>query len=308
MTLCSAADDKYELGIRVALFSALERLRDTAARVVIFDAGLREPDALQRSLARHRHCAHCEVLCVDGEPFRHFPRQGRYGIAAYLRLVVPSILEGVDRLIYLDADVMVRSDLSLLWNEPMSGAAVGAVRDFGLATLSTGLPYAVDKLGAPPDAPYFNSGVMLIDVSAWRAADFTTRTLDYLRDHGDVTRYADQDALNAVGVGAIHELAPVWNVQVLQMRNPVVPAVASQARAIKRTARIIHFTGVKPWDVDGVKPSVWSISLHLEYARTARMSLPPRTVAQSTIDVLKWCGLFARRVVFAAKRRIATPS
>lgn len=88
----------------------------------------------------------------------------------YYRCLLPDVLPaGTRRVVYLDADILVRGDLTALWQADLGGAPVGAVTD-SLGSVAR----AVDRwraLGLDGDAPYFNSGVMVIDLDAWRTAD-----------------------------------------------------------------------------------------------------------------------------------------
>lgn len=64
----------------------------------------------------------------------------------------------VERALYLDSDVLVRGDLKQLWNIDLQGKAVGAVTDIGF-------PMGHDH---STKAPYFNAGVLLIDLAKAR--------------------------------------------------------------------------------------------------------------------------------------------
>ncbi|MHC4885187.1 MAG: glycosyltransferase, partial [Planctomycetota bacterium] len=79
--------------------------------------------------------------------------------------------EQVDRAIYLDCDVLVRESLHGLWQTPLPDGGIA------LAVQDTWYPFAEDSdstvfslFSIPPEAPLFNSGVMLVDLAAWRGA------------------------------------------------------------------------------------------------------------------------------------------
>jgi lipopolysaccharide biosynthesis glycosyltransferase len=309
LTICAASDERYASGLRVALFSALEALNG-AARVIILDAGLRDPHGWTRALSTHPRCGDCDVVSVDVGRFRTLPCQDRFGPASWLRLFLPDLLSNVDRLIYLDADVLVRADLGALWTESSGGAAISAVRDYLFPTFSTGLPHAVSALGVEPDTPYFNAGVLLLDLAAWRRDLLTERAIDFVRIHGDTVRFADQDALNAVTAGLVHELDPRWNVQlgmgsaraVLEhLRTP--DELFTGAGTLRARAAIIHFTAFKPWQAEGLRASRWSIGLHFAFAR-----LNVRFATRSRMHLLAaaalWGARFSYRVPRALRRRI----
>src|SRR5690606_22778049 len=120
--------------------------------------------------------------------------------AAYLKLLAPGLLpSGAARVIVLDADVIVQSDLQPLWAAPMGDRLLLAVQDFGCPYVSCSFGIRrYRELGLEADAPYFNSGVMLLDLERWRAEEMASRSLQYLDSHAAELRCHDQEALNAV--------------------------------------------------------------------------------------------------------------
>jgi lipopolysaccharide biosynthesis glycosyltransferase len=310
LTIFSACDERYAVGLRVALFSALETLGQTA-RVVVGDGGLRDPDGWARRFGAHPRCGEVRVVSADMDRLRSLPCQELFGPVSWLRLFLSELLPDLDRVIHIDADVLVRADLAELWAQRCDGAPVSAVRDYLFPTFASGLPNAVSALGLPPSTPYFNAGVLLLDLAAWRRASLTERAIDYAREYGDTIRYADQDALNAVAAGTVHELAPRWNVQLgtASARTTLAhlrsagddPSIA--LRALADRAAVIHFTAFKPWQPQGLRASRWSIGLHLAFARTT-LRFSDRSRAQSLADAMGWGARLLRRVPTALRRRL----
>jgi len=89
---------------------------------------------------------------------------------AYLRLFAPYILDKeVKKLLYFDVDMIVKNDVSELWNIDLKGYTMAAVLDVGktVGCAWGGIPN-YKELGLPADAKYFNSGLMIIDCEKWR--------------------------------------------------------------------------------------------------------------------------------------------
>jgi lipopolysaccharide biosynthesis glycosyltransferase len=172
----------------------------------------------------------------------------------YLRLLIPHLLpDWFGRVLYIDGDVLVVGDLSSLCSLEMGGAPVMAVENFSEPTLGTAMPQLLHLIGASPDAPYFNSGVLLIDLPRWREERVSERTLEFLRAHKDQVVYPDQDALNAVLAGRWRKLDPVYNVQLLTLSHFGHREHAPRERrrrqsALLSGAKILHYIGRrKPW-------------------------------------------------------------
>jgi lipopolysaccharide biosynthesis glycosyltransferase len=171
-------------------------------------------------------------------------------LAANFRLVVGSSLPAdVAKVIYLDADLLIRSDLVEIWERDMRGDIVLAVQDCYVQQM----PSSCRAPGAPADgpAPYFNSGVMVIDLAAWRAAGIEQSCLEAARRLRHRTKWLDQHVLNACLAGRWGALPPVWNKQFSLDLFPdwrCSPYNEREFEEARRRPAIIHFcTHTKPW-------------------------------------------------------------
>jgi lipopolysaccharide biosynthesis glycosyltransferase len=167
-----------------------------------------------------------------------------FTVMTYARLLIADLLpRELDRILYLDGDILVRGDIGGLWTTDLRGKTVGAVVD--------NPPYPFNRtLGLPADDPYFNAGVLVIDLRRWRDLNIGERCLVFAREHPDRLRYCDQCALNFILHNDWTALDRVWNFQSMDVAHFVngnvrFDAVDPQQLA---AARLIHFSGrSKPW-------------------------------------------------------------
>lgn len=121
------------------------------------------------------------------------------------RLLIDKLLpNNIDRILYLDGDTIVRGDLSRLWT-----------LDLGNNILAMGNEPTVDKnrknsLGLK-NCPYYNSGVLLIDLKKWREEDVGNKIIEYYKENGEKITAPDQDAINGALKGRIYSLEPKYN-------------------------------------------------------------------------------------------------
>lgn len=120
--------------------------------------------------------------------------------AAWARIDMMKTLP-LDRVLYLDADILVRKDLRELWNTDLGGHAVGVIPD-------PWMPSGHDGVRVPR-GQFFNSGVLLIDLVQVRP---TIPALEKLccRIKG-TTPFRDQDPLNVHFRGHSMLLSDKWN-------------------------------------------------------------------------------------------------
>ncbi|WP_155992560.1 glycosyltransferase family 8 protein [Acidocella facilis] len=162
---------------------------------------------------------------------------------AYARLAAPALwLSDYDKLLYLDSDIRVSGDLSPLFALEMGEALAAMVEDCGRYLGAAGGREDWDeyrtRTGLRLDAPYFNSGVILMNAARWRAEALWAQAASFIAARGAQLRFMDQDALNVLG-GRILELSPRWNFCThymgLGLEGVVVP-------------RVRHYLNVlKPW-------------------------------------------------------------
>lgn len=165
----------------------------------------------------------------------------------YARLLIPELLPpDLDRVLYLDADMVVLEDLSPLWDTDLAGRSVGAVRDrIGQVGAPGGLRNH-QALGIRADAHYFNSGLLLMDLRRWRALSIGPRVIDYLRTHRDLIQMGDQDGLNALLHDDWLELPFHWNWQTLPRMHRQGSTTCWSPTSSRQS--ILHFSSSeKPW-------------------------------------------------------------
>lgn len=156
-----------------------------------------------------------------------------FPISVYARLCIPYFLpKDVKKAIYLDADTLVLRDIRDLWDIDISGFGVAAVADRSKVVSSSwaGIPNYVE-LGIDPNAKYFNTGVLVIDVEKWRAENTPLAVFKCVEDNIEHASFPDQYGLNLHFINKWYELNAAWN---------------SYAQCDLKKPYIIHFTGLKP--------------------------------------------------------------
>jgi len=276
MVIVTAADDRFALPLGVMVHSLLANARPEAEMILyVLSDGIspRHRQRIESVVARTKKDRIVDFRWMDVQPDR--PPSNRdappplrttdfISDAAYLRLLIPNLLpETQDRAIYLDADLLVERDLTPLWKAPFDEAHVLAVRDYKIQTVShqKGLAHYHD-FGLSPDTPYFNSGVLVINLNAWRTEHVRADAMRYVARYRQVMNACDQEALNAVLAGRWKELDPRWNRQSAISDLDRWPEssfkrdIESQRDALLHAPYIDHFTGNdKPWNILTDHPS-----------------------------------------------------
>ena len=245
---CSNREYCEHMGVAMASLLTHNSKRRFRLHVVLTDASGEEEHRIEQVVRRFPN-ATVEFKHYDCEHIGDFRVDDHITLDSYVRLFLPELVgPDVRRLIYLDCDLLVCSELDELWNADLREHIVGAVPD----------AFSEDHgaLGFTDDETYFNAGVLLIDVERWRSAGLTDTLVNYIRNNMSVLRHHDQDAINAVLRGKIVPLALNWNFT--PRHADADPNVLGMSRrefmAIRRKPGIVHFaSGYKPW-LRGAEP------------------------------------------------------
>ncbi|MBN9221210.1 MAG: glycosyltransferase family 8 protein [Mesorhizobium sp.] len=219
------------------------------------------PSRRSRRLERLRMGPHRLFVHHVENRFRDMAPLDHVTPAALLRLQLGELLPDLDRVLYLDADILAVADIRPLLSADLGGAVAGAVQDLGLhAALAeeevTGRPdhllHVRDALGWDPDNfTYVNSGMLLLDLAKLRREGFGARAGQLVLDHPYRFRWRDQDAINLLLQGRVALLDPRWNTMVwlLERETRRLYVDAEAAALQRRDPWLLHFSGAsKPWD------------------------------------------------------------
>ncbi len=233
-----AADERYYHGLLACVVSILHSSKEGSFRFWILDGGL-SPAAwteLKELGQRFQNLLGIDPLYFNADQFKHC-RPIYYGShLAYARLVLPECIEA-DRIIYVDADMLVLRPLEELWNLDIGDCSAAAVRDICMKSLANDCPF-LKPSEIPEDAPYFNSGLMLINLELWRKEDILQKATVCLQEHPDV-KYHDQTVLNYLLRNRVHFLDPSWNMLAGFIGDP---------RFGNDLQHVLHYTTkTKPW-------------------------------------------------------------
>ncbi|MCS6762585.1 MAG: glycosyltransferase family 8 protein [Candidatus Devosia symbiotica] len=185
----------------------------------------------------------CWYNLADNAEFDHFvtdlPTSTQWPKVVYGRLLLSSLLPAeVERVIYLDCDMMVRDPIENLFGLDLEGFPLAAVRD-------SVDPFIMGKRDMMQNRdlfeyadPYFNSGMLLIDLVAWRSIDIKPQ-VKALAGRGIMSRlYYDQDILNLIFYNNWLVLPWRWN------------TIDAHAAHEGMNPAILHYTRKsKPWGV-----------------------------------------------------------
>lgn len=168
---------------------------------------------------------------INIDTLAKLPTQTHLPIATYFRFILPLILDNVDKLFYIDADIICLQNADDFFNINLNDNIIGAVPD---------LPWMNTKRNKALNLRnhiYFNAGMLIINIAKWNNFNTFTKVLQAIQNEPQKFRYLDQDALNLILTNHIQYLDTKFNcidINSIKQKNII----------------LLHFAAhPKPWNI-----------------------------------------------------------
>ncbi len=171
--------------------------------------------------------------------------------AMYYRLLAAQLLpQTLDRVLYLDPDILVINPVRALYETDLAGCLMAAATHTGLLA---GITDPVNRLRLEnyEAEAYYNSGVLVMDLAAMRREVRPADVFGYAREHADILLLPDQDVLNGLYGGRILGVDDsLWNYDARRFdRYLLLSQGEKDMDWVMGHTSILHFCGKrKPWN------------------------------------------------------------
>lgn len=203
-----------------------------------------KPGEIQRfsQVAEESGIAKAIFLPVETDTFQDAPLHLKWiSRETYYRLLAQEMLpESVERVLYLDVDMIVMGSLEEFYHQDFEGKLLVACNRYGLGGVDR---KRLEQLTLPRDTIYFNAGTLLYDLAGQRQQIDPNILYEYPVLFYQQLKYGDQDVLNAVFYG-LTKFAD-WRVYNCFDSNTTRQR---QEDRVRRNCKIFHYNGRgKPW-------------------------------------------------------------
>lgn len=232
--LVLASDNNYAQHLGVTMASILENNHAKANIVFhILENNLNQENKEKLKIIKNKYNCQLFFYNIQEQEIENFPDMGYVSKTAYLRLFIPQILpEDINRVLYLDCDLIVLNDLKHLYQLELQGKSLAAIKDVKSEDIIRIFFY-------PKIKKYFNSGVMLIDVQTWREKNITKKAIDFITTYQKQITSSDQDVLNCLFADDWLEIDKIYNLDLKHEKINKLPP---------KDTVIFHYSDkIKPW-------------------------------------------------------------
>ena len=177
----------------------------------------------------------------------------------YYRLFIPELYPQYDKVLYIDSDVTILTDIAGLYNQEIGDNLVAAIPDGAVQTIEVFQEYVEKVIGVIDYNNYFNAGILLMNLKELRKYKFQEKFL-YLLEKVKYEVAQDQDYLNRLCKGRVKLLDDLWN------KMPIMGVS-------DKKPNIIHFNlGFKPWHFDDIpyQEYFWEYAKKTEFYETIK--------------------------------------
>ncbi len=184
--------------------------------------------------------------------------------ATYYRCCIPSLLKQYGKVLYIDTDTVITTDLWDLFSTDISEYYIAGVKDMGMCFRGSYLNnYYYKKLGIKNMNQYVNAGILLINNKKMREDNIERKFYDYIPSLASrELLLQDQDVFNAVCYGKIKLVSPEYNWMICHARAASFEQLMSlycdvcDHRGLNKAQSypaIIHYCGYeKPWNTTNI--------------------------------------------------------
>lgn len=249
MNIATALNKKYLLYTGVMLISLCENNKEHI-NAFLLHSELENEDITKLNEALNDYDITIISLKIDRNQFDdRLPRDTQWSIETYYRLMLLDILpDYVDRLLYIDVDIVVNKSLKELYSIDFEGKEIMAAEDscgkrtiesFGIKQKSMFAPMLEQGFR------YFNAGVMLLNIGVMKQKYNFKSYMDAVEKWEYQMEAPDQDILNYVHWNSVGYID--WKKYDLFAR--IAHNDGYTYDYVKNNTAIIHFAGYKPWEV-----------------------------------------------------------
>lgn len=263
INICISASNKFiELGA-VMLYSVLYHAKpETNFMFYIIDNGIsKENKKSVQSMFKNKKAEVVFINSCDIEKAVGMNIEaGRWTLSTLQRLYISNFLPtDVEKVLYLDCDMLVRGPLNELYDTDLGEEYVIAGAEECLSENNK------HNIGLQEQDPCINAGMLLIDLQRWRNFEVGQKCLSFLKENLKHLQFFDQDIINAVlkdRIKVIHQKYNAYTVlfnyqydEILRYRNASKFCEPKMYQEAVLDPVIVHFTqdtiSVRPWYQNG---------------------------------------------------------
>ena len=239
-----AINDFYVDHLGVEMLSILDNNRESSFSFYVLSNDLTQHSKNKLNLLLSTYStSKIHYVHVDDKIFEGFPLRIKHITKeTYYRYALPDILSELNKVLYLDADLIILGDLRPLWDTDIKNYFVAGSHK---AYIAKQFPGYKESIGLHANSTYINGGVLLMNLNRIRKYDKTRELFDNTVKLKDIIKIQDQDVINITLKGGIKRVDKIYN---------YTTSDATEGTRRSKNVVVVHFnTRNKPWNNDFIQ-------------------------------------------------------
>lgn len=235
-----SSDNNYSKYTGVAICSIFEnKTTEKNINIFILDGGINETNKEKLINISKKYNFYLEFKKVSNEKIKKLKTTGHITHPTYYRIMIPEIFPNLNKVLYLDCDILVTGDLLDLYLIDIEKYFIAACdeEDYIKGRL---------EILEIPNHKYFNAGVLLINLKKWRKENLSKKLINHALENLHKFDMHDQDILNSFLYDKWIEMPYKYNYTSWFLDLHPIKNI--------KDVSIIHYTGLKPWNYDCLNP------------------------------------------------------
>lgn len=251
MDIVFSINNKYVEHLVVVLCSICENTQDSCNFYIINkDISVKNIEIIQNFIKCYKN-KNIQFIRINDNfiekcPINQKQQNKDITVETYFRLFLTDLLpKTLNKVIYLDCDIIVRINLQELWNIDVSDYAIAGVLDTLTSDYKT-----YNRLKYLPKYGYINAGILLINLEFWRKNKVIENFKDIILTIPDMLQFHDQDVLNLSFYDKKLILPFKFNYHegLVRKELSILYTYWDEIYKTEMNPSIIHYSGsIKPW-------------------------------------------------------------
>ena len=269
-------NNKYYKCTLVTILSVIDHNKNNNLEFIVFiDESIENTEELEL-INKKYDFVKINIVCISGLKSKYLNGvycKNKGFISAYYRLFIFKICSNLDRILYLDSDIVCNGSLDSIFFADIEDKSIGGVREYCFNYLKS-LPYTARRFEgyskyikkifdySLEECLYINSGVLLIDFSKIDKEETFNNLISLAKRNNNY--FHDQTIINVLFKGKIKYFDYEFNMLTDMLNNNNKRYEYRVINDYKqyfsdKKPILIHYTPCKPWQDENVPYSeVWN--------------------------------------------------
>lgn len=236
-------DSNYAMQVSVVISSIIANKNDSTIYDIFILANNLKKEDQEKLLTLSTNNTHIEIIDMNGK-YTNLPNKTHWSNAIFLKFDISNIIKNYDKIIYLDADIIVQKDLTDLYNVNLKDNYAAVVPD--IAQVLKKEEILKDYFN------YFCAGMILFNAKKIREENLVEKMLQCYLDNNEKFLSLEQDIFNYIFGKKIIHIHPKF--QYITLYDNFFPKnllnfyrLKNQNELKEENLVILHYATMRPW-------------------------------------------------------------